>query len=593
MAKWSDKATVIAVYTNPASPEYEALIAQDGPLREYWQETPPIGPVDDDAVQILYARWLTEETKKKGISPDRAEVYVASAYVEQWAAGKGPSPLFMIAVTLVDLGLEFVGANPALIGLDGNGGKLIAGTAARLADLIPDAPNHQVNFETRSEFGERLLGLAFRAGLQSLSENAGEIIGENHLEEMVVESLKPVIDALPKDLNEQAKFREVMDAITGPAFGAVLGVMAKQPQAFFGKKYDTGKALGMVLQRVLLDASEHSLHEVLSPSGFQDIVTSIASAIADRPELFVKSDGSVAVFKKELISKLATVVKSAPKPLTGDVAAAIVGAALDSLKSHAVGMLDVDEDWDEVVEEASAMVIDGFKAGILAKDPDALGMIFTKEQLKELGRVFLTEVSKNPGMVVGRIGGSGSTGAARSKELQNVVVAVTSAMAEDKNLLLTADDWKQLAAVAMAEVADNPGALVGLDEDVAGDALLAQLMSRIIAAASTGVEKGKREAGAVAFGTTLRETISVTIRAASNNLSRLAALEGKNATSDLVTWLVGYTKTNKDKIGSKQWLRLYKGLLTELLADNSALLDSENKFVKPDAARIEAILKAR
>lgn len=546
---------------------------QDGPLAQYW-DSAKSRPIDEAAADILFDYLLTTY----GNDTDTTRKQMAAGYklIGQWAEGAGPAhPFSIIAITMVDIGLEYIGAYPTTVGLNGNGGKFIAGIAARLSQIIPDDID---NFESKKLFGDKLIAIVLRAGLESLSENAKGFIGEEHLRSFAVESLKPIIEALPADLETQYKWSAIIEALSGPAFGAALGVMSNNPAAFFGTKFETGKAAGAILQKVLLDAAETSLEEVLSPAGMQDIVRSAVTAVAENPKLFVEGSGATENFKRDLLSKVAQSIKDAPSPFNGDIGAAIASAAIDALKNNATALLEVHDDWDEVVKSATDMVFEGFKIGIIESDGDALEKIFTTEQLKEIGRVFLSEVATNPSIVISKLDDGTQT-----KELRNVVAAVAAAMVADKKLLLSGNDWMVIARVATEEVARNPGVLVGLSNEKPEDAILSGLLTTLLTVAGEGFATGSRAKGNVAFGETLREAAIVTVRAASINIGSLAQRDKRAEIGKLVAWLKKEGENDPTKFGSKEWLKIYKAWLPRVI--------TAGQFAPPTPAEIETILR--
>lgn len=555
--------------------DYPHLVAPGAVYAEYWDQSEN-APLDDAAVDALY-RHLTEDINPPSpAETDKKQMAMGAITVAQWREGAGPdSPYKLIAITIVDIGMAYVGANPQAVGLSGNGGKLIAGVAARLSEIIPDDMD---GFETKKIFGERLIAIVLRAGLDSFSENINEIVNETHLQEFIVEGLKPVIASMPDDLETQYKWKSTVEALSGPAFGAALGIMAKNPSAFFGRKFETGKAAGAIVEKVLTNAADNSLDEILSPSGVEEIVRSAITVVAENPALFIKGDGATREFKRDVLANVATTIKNAPYPFKGDLGASIAASAMEALKDNAVALMDVDDDWDEVVTAAVDMVIDGFKAGILNGDEKALEKILTREQIKEIGRVFLQQVATNPSMVVGKTGG-----AARTKELRNVVASVASAMAKDKELLLSGDDWMVIAGVAAEEVARNPGALVGLDEENPADAVLSGLLTTVLSTAGAGLSKAARQPGRVEFGATLREIMTMSIRAASINLESAAKQTTRDQVKALIEWIKKQNADNAKKLSSKEWLWLYKQLLPDVL--------EAGKFTTPTPSELENLLR--
>lgn len=551
----TDRSFVVGAYTGA----YQDLVKAGGALDAYWS-TSPVGPRDDEALAILFDELMRREAVKAGaqagLSQERAEMYAGAFMIEQWAEGKGPTgPIVNIAVTIADIGLAFVGSHPSVMGIGGNGEKLIGALALNLSNVVPD---ELTEYGPEAEFADRLIGAFLRAGLQTMSENSEMLVRKEHLQSLVVESLRPVVKALPADITEQAEWREVTQALTGPAASAAIGVIAQNPSSFLGSRYQPDRAAGALVQAMLVDAAQRPLPDTLTEVGFISMLKAALGVAAERPELIVGAPGNdVDQFKLDAFKKIVSVLEQAKPPFNGDLGAEVAATVMDTLKVHAPVLLGVDDDWDEVTAAVTGLVIDGLKVGILESDPGRLDNIFSRSQLVELARVLLEQVATTPRMVV----------SGKNKELKNLVAAVSRAMAADKKLLLTADDWIEIARVAADEAAANPGPLFGLDETGPGDVLASNLISAVLRFANEAMGD-ERQHGNVAFGPTLRWAVIVTLRAAAGNIEAVARQEIQDAIGELGEWLCRYVKDHKGTFGSKEWLRLFRVLLPRLLEED-------------------------
>jgi hypothetical protein len=85
---------------------------------------------------------------------------------------------------LADVALEFVGANPSVLGVGGNGEKLIGAFAANLAEMVPDDADAR---GPRSQFAEQVVGIVLRAGLDALSRHPDTVVGSQHLRQGAID----------------------------------------------------------------------------------------------------------------------------------------------------------------------------------------------------------------------------------------------------------------------------------------------------------------------------------------------------------------------------------------------------------------------
>ena len=145
----------------------------------------------------------------------------AAVLVLQWDPAKGPlSPWARVILTAGDIALDYIGTNPGIVG-NGSGARLMSAYAQGLADLLPD----DGEFGNREDFAQRLFGVFLRAGLDTLAENPEWVVSDDHLQELIGTTVTPVVEAFPDSLADQLRWREVSDAIMGPAASALLNTV--------------------------------------------------------------------------------------------------------------------------------------------------------------------------------------------------------------------------------------------------------------------------------------------------------------------------------------------------------------------------------
>jgi hypothetical protein len=154
--------------------------------------------------------------------------------------------------------------------------------------------------------------------------------------------------------------------------------------------------------------------------------------------------------------------------------------------------------------------------------------------LIELGRILLSRVAETPWMILG----SGN------EAWEGVLTAVAAAMKADTKLLLSGDDWLEIVKVAAEEVA-------------------AKLISAILKSAGAIIEEPELQGKTVCFGKTLREAIIMVLRATSGNSQ--AAEEHLDKIEKLIKTLNEFVAQNHLKYGNKEWLHLFRVLLSPLL----------------------------
>ena len=218
-----------------AEPDQRWRILDGGPLAASWDPATngPRGDVPGAgealylaAVQVFAERRAAEAD----LPPQRGAEVAGEQLIAQWGKDEGPMrPLGRLVSVLADVALEFVGANPGVLGVGGNGEKLIGAFAANLAEMIPD---DAADAGPRSRFAEQVVGIVVRAGLDTLARHPDAVVGSRPLQQLVRTIVPPVVQQLPADLSEQARWRDVVEALMGPATGAAIATIAGDPRLF-------------------------------------------------------------------------------------------------------------------------------------------------------------------------------------------------------------------------------------------------------------------------------------------------------------------------------------------------------------------------
>jgi len=534
-------------------PDHQDLLTGTGAFAKYWSGTAPAKvPGAMEALYIGAVQLFSEDqAKKKQVTPRKGVEIGGAVMIQQWANGKGPvGPVGRMVIAMADVGLEFVGANPSLLGVGGNGEKLIGALATNLADMIPDDGDA---LGPKSQLAERFVGIFLRAGLKTLDEQPNLVVREEHLQTLIKNTLPPIIAALPANLADQARWRDVADALLGPAASAAISTVAANPRAFLGARFDPNQAIGALTQAMLQQAAKTGLKQEFTEAGFIGLYQAALGVAAERPELFLGRPGTPAQqLASDLFAKLAATFKTAPPPFNADLGTELAVAVLDTVKQDGPRFIDKGGPWENLVVSLSMQVVDGLKSGLTDPATGGISSVLSEQQLIELARTFLTQAAKTPGMIAG-----GNT------ELQAVVGGVAKAMAADKNLLLAPDDWLGIAAVAAEEAAANPQRLFKINDSTPAGAIGSELIKDLLSVAGTELAKGGRASGGVLFGATLREAITVALRSTSGNPK--AAVDNQAALKGLAETLSELVRTHPTQYGAKEWLTLYRTLITRVL----------------------------
>jgi len=528
-------------------PENNPFVVGDtAQYAEYWDD--PAAKPDKSAIDALFTAAI-KIGGEQGVDFNRGLALGGAILIKQWDPAQSPiSPWARIILTAGDIALEYVSVNPSILDGDGNGQKLVSAYAKNLSDILPD----DGNFGVKENFAQRLTGAFLRAGLETINRNQELLISEKHFQELISCSVKPLVQALPNSITEQLKWREIADVIMGPAASAALQTVARHQTAFLGEDFDPDRALGAVSQALFLEAAENGLRDKLTPEGLLGLYKAALGVAAERPQLFL-GDGqrSQDEFARELFANFAEVLSESPPPFDGEVGVALASAALGAVGNNIHRFVDDTALWEQTAAEMVRSFTTKFKSALDSNEK--IKSVFSKSQLVELGRILLSHVAATPEMILG----SGN------QAWEGVVTVVATAMKEDTNLLLTGDDWLEIAKAAAQEAAANPARLFKLNPANPEDVLAAKLISVILKSAGAIIETPELQGKTVLFGKTLREAIIIVLRATSGKPQ--AAQELLEKIEKLTTKLNEFVAKNHLQYGNKEWLRLFRILLSALL----------------------------
>lgn len=548
--------------------EFRELLKTDPELKKLWKNRKPTTvPGAKEAVFAVALRYRFRSGGPNGhLGVQTAEEIAGGIMVGQWAEGKGPvRPWTRVIVALTDVALEYVGSNPQILGIGGNGEKLVGAVAAAVAQAIPDGDSRDT-LGPKDRFAERLAALVLSSGLKTLIEKPDLVVNEEHLQALLKNTLPPLIEALPTDsVSEQVEWRRLTDALVGPAIAGALGTLAESPAAFLGKSFRSETAAGLMVTGLLNAAKDLEVKERFTKEALLSLFQAATRVAAENPEVILgdlidedltdpdrRSDAeTVAV---NLFRSIAATLKDRGEPFGDGLGVAVAVAAIDGLKASGPALFNEDNPWEKVSGAITGQILDGFAEAIGDGGKPLKDTVFSKDRLVDLARVLISQVAATPHMLV-----SGND------EVKRVAAAVASAMAKDEHLLLTADDWIKIAGVAAQEAAINPGRLFGLSDTSIDGTIAADIIGRLLKAAGDDLVRDGRAVGPVMIGETLRDSIIVTLREIGGNVEQ--AFTNRPALETLAVTLNDAAAEHGLTLGGKEWLRLFQSLLPGVLAN--------------------------
>jgi hypothetical protein len=559
--------------------ENRKLIGTTKAFSDIWNDQHQLIATDDKKlIDEAYAQMLqlkaAIELKKEGKDEEdiktESQMLAGGRMVEQWREERKPPSAFVrMALTLTDIGLEFVASDPSIFGVGNRGEKLIVAFANNMKGLIPD---NVAEFGPENTFADRVLGIFLRAGLSSLSSNASIIFSDDDVAKLFKGVTKPIVETLPGSIHKQIDYRKMVDALAGPSAEAAFKILAENTESYFGKDFSKDKALGAATKALFEEISEvsgeDSIVNVFSEQGVIRIYQAGLGVAVERPSLFIGEDDSAKkLLYKDLLRGTAETLRKYPR-FEGPVGSSLVAMAVKVIGHNAPSLLKLnpEEPWEKVAITAISQVTAGLSEVLENPGPDGLprGALkaFSDEQLLELGRVVLAQVAKTPGMLgVDKV------------ELQNVISGVAEVMAKDDNLLLSADEWLAIAGVAATKAAANPGRLFGISTDDQANAIAVTVIGSVLKVAGNAWTTGGRSDNPLLFGETLKTALTAVIDAMGGNIS------GLHNQPDIVDKffkdLLLRASQKPEKFGSDSIVKVIQALISSVLANGSLPTNEE------------------
>jgi hypothetical protein len=511
---------------------------------------------------------LIKSGKDENIANNEAKLIAAGRMVEQWREDvKPPSALIRMALTLADIGLEFVASDPSILGVSSRGEKLIVAFAKNMSALIPD---DAAAFGPKMDFADRVLGIFLRAGLGTLASNVSVVFKDQDIAKLLKGVTKPIVEALPKSIEEQIKYRDLVDALAGPSAEVAFRLLAENTETYLGKDFANDTALGAVtsafFEEIKVATRGGSIVDVFSEQGVIRLYQAGLEVAVERPGLFIGKDNSPRTkLFRELLSGATEALLAHPRfkgPLGASLGAMVLGVVGNNAPS--LLKLNPSEPWENVVTTVLKQVTTGLAGALNNTDANGLpkGALksFSNTQLLELGRVILKQVAQTPGML----------GIQRS-EVQSIITGMAEAMAADDNLLLSAGEWIKIAGVAAQKAASNPGRLFGLSSENQGGALAVTVINSVLGVAGdTWTDRSKRP---LLFGETLESALEAVIKALAGNVTAIA--KEPDLVEQFMRELLGRASANPERFGNDGLIEVFQAFVGKVLAGGTLPSDQE------------------
>lgn len=490
-------------------------------------------------------------------SPEVKNQLIGGRMIEQWRADKKPpSAWAKVAITLTDIALEFVATTPSIMGEQSKGEKLVVAFAQTLSDLIP---NDVAEFGAAHDLGNRLLGIFLRAGLKTLVDDDGAIIAKEHVRALVIGIIKPVTENLPNNFNEQLKYREIVETLMSDSAAAALTIISKNTDVYLGNSFVNDKALGAVTQALLETTAkiteENNILTTFSEQGVKTLFESALTVAIGQPDLFISKDagGNKHQFLIDLFVGSAQTIKEAnAKGFNKEIGASFVALVIKTVGQNAVVLFKINPDkpWNKVALEIIQDMTGEFGKAVANNERFKL---FSQEQQYRFGQVILEQISETPAML-----------SVNNDELKNVISVVAGTMAIDDNLLISNEEWIQIATVAARVAAADPAKLFSIDANTEAKQLGLVVLKSFLTVANEAWSKSKNTP---LKGHTLASAITIVIDALSDNIKGVK--NDPKVIKDYIQNIGNKVIKNPDEWGSKAILKYISNTIASVMINGT------------------------
>jgi hypothetical protein len=540
--------------------------AKKGPLANCWLPGDIGGhPKTDSAslARLLDAKAAFEHQLAidAGSDPTRAGLRAVDqssmvGILDQWSDKAKPvGPWGHIAVALAGVALDYVGSNPGILGVGSSGEALISALCSNITACLDEG----VVDGPQAYFVERMGVSILQAGLKTITDNPDLVTTDKAVGSLIGAVASPLAALFQQAIDtnsyaDQLRWINIRDNVLPKMVSAGLSALADHQEELLGAPFDPNDTLGYFTKGFLGALSQTSVLKLGDPEAWVPIYHAMLQAVVARPNLLIKVGNGDANAQaiQDLVGNLAATLDKAPLPYSGDTAIDLGLVVIDELQKTLPTRTS--DPWINLVPSALRAVVQGLSAAPSTANLPAA-------ELSAVVRVVLNQIAATPGMIVGNSATSSSI------ELQAIISAVATAMAQDKTLLVSSDGWAAIAATAAQVAARNPGKLFSISDATPEGQLAGVLISQLLTKAAQGFANG-RASGVVLFGDTLVGAIQDTLTAAAGNAKGALVNTGQMlALVDQLNGLVaeGLPVAGKpppaNPISAADWSWLYRNLI--------------------------------
>ena len=390
------------------------------------------------------------------------EIVISLKKFEKFHDGFGTNPpLQRILGTVVEIGIDFLIAHPEQVPSGSSTRKVISAFLANLDDV-------EFAEGSKSEIASDILV----AALRTLGESATLIDDNKRLQSIVGGISKTLIEDVESITSQglRLKREELVRRIASSVLKGGLTAFTDDITLFLPDESKARTLVSSTLKNVL--DGVRGKEDLFTNESFEILMQSALSAVHENAATLT---GNVAL--QHFIQKAVRALTNAQgkKLFSENTVSAIVLAGLETLRDHAVSLIDPDTPEKQLLADALSAMAQGL-TGTLAGG-GTIKDLLTPTQVTQLASILFNEIARHPERLLGD-----DVDDPKKTVLAQILGSVARALGDDPGRLVMGDGFVELLQVAITVVCHNADILLNLDSTNPRTNLLFDVLKQAIAA---------------------------------------------------------------------------------------------------------------
>jgi len=375
------------------------------------------------------------------MSGEAAEILQGLQRFEQTKNKTRPA-VQQILGTVVEIGIDYFAANPALLQGDSGAKRILQSFVIHLDEVkfADDTP-------------PELVGNMLLASLKALDQNVSLIDDDQRLQALVggitgslIEDYESLTSNAAKDRRDRLVKRIASSIIRGGA-----AAFSDNIDLFIEGESTPKELVSKTLSHVVagIDGKEN----LFTNESLELIFESSLSAVSENADLFTSND-----LLRDLIKNTVTALTRSPARsiFSNETAGAVLQGGLEAVRDNLETLITPDAPQTVILADTITAIANGLSTK-LAGGGNVRDLL-SKRQLVELTQIIFLEVAENPERLLAKVDGN-----ERRTALAQVIGSLAKALGDDPKKLVTGEGFLELAQTAIHTAVLNADKLLDLD----------------------------------------------------------------------------------------------------------------------------------